>query len=258
MRLVVIAQDEPVYMAPFLARVLQARSEDVVAVALGPLRDSGRPPRNRREHWDRLRTLWLLFGTWHFLRALSIRLTWRLFRPTRRSLDRTAHRLGIPVLRFTDPNRPAFLQVLRSLEPDVVINQSDFLLQKPLLELPRVGVINRHGSRLPHHRGRLASFWQHREGEGRFWVTVHFVDEGLDTGPIILQRSFEIPAAAEYGAVLKALFEASTDVVLEALELLDSDDFETLDNPADEGSSHRHPTLEEARAWRKERARRGS
>ena len=260
MRIVVLAQEEPVLMAPFLARVLRARRHDVVALGLGPLRDTGRRPRSEAELRERRRVLWTLLEPRHFCRFVAIRAARRVTRrlgPAAgllgdRALDRVAARLGIPVFRFTDPNRAGFLDTLRRLRPDVILNQSDRILRRPLLELPRLGVVNRHGSRLPDHRGRLASFWQHREGEGRLWVTVHFVDEGLDSGAIILQRAFPVWPGASYGAVLERLFDVSAGVVLEALELLEAPGFEPFDNPVDQGSSHAHPTLEEARAWRRE------
>jgi len=260
-RIVVLAQDEPVLMAPYLAQLLEARRNEVVAVGLGPLRDTGNAPKTRRGRIRRVRTLWHLLEPRHFVRFLALRTAWRLGRrfgvPTGgRSLDLAARKLGIPVLRFVDPNRPDFVDTLRRLSPDVILNQSDRLLRRPLLSVPRIGVINRHGSRLPDHRGRLASFWQHREGRGEQWITVHFVDEGLDSGPIILQRSFSVDPSAPYGEVLERLFERSAAVVLEALELLERPDFVPLANPADEGSAHRHPTLVQAREWRREVAAR--
>jgi len=208
--------------------------------------------------------LWTLLEPRHFVRFAAVRAGWRAGRRLGplagllgdRALDLVAGRLGIPVFRFTDPNRAGFLDTLRRLQPDVILNQSDRILRRPLLSLPRLGVINRHGSRLPDHRGRLASFWQHREGDGRLWVTVHFVDEGLDSGDIILQRSFPVDPAAPYGAVLERLFDVSADIVLEALDRLEDPGFVPLDNPADAGSTHGHPTLDEARAWRREVRRR--
>ena len=87
-------------------------------------------------------------------------------------------------------------------------------------------------------------------------MTVHFVDEGIDTGPIVLQRAFPIDRDAPYGAVLERLFEVSPSVVLDALDLLETPGFVPHCNPAGEGSANPHPTLAEAREWRREVVRR--
>ena len=51
---------------------------------------------------------------------------------------------------------------LRALAPDLVLNQSERLLRREVLSIPRLGFINRHASLLPRVRGRLAGFWSHR------------------------------------------------------------------------------------------------
>ncbi len=254
MRIVILAQDEPVLMAPFLSKVIEARRDEVVGIGLAPLRSTGRAPRSCAESWERTRTLLRIFEPRHFAKFLAIRTAWRaapgLF--PERSLRATARRLQIPALEMIDPNRADFVERLERLTPDVILNQSELLLRRPLLDLPRIGVINRHGSRLPDHRGRLGSFWQHFEdgGQGAFWVTAHFVDEGLDTGDIIVQRSFPIAPGASYGHVIERLFEESPAVVLEALDRLEDPEFRRLPNPADQGSSHGHPSLEDAGRYR--------
>lgn len=245
-----LAQEEPVLLGPFLAKVMRARRGDVVGLGLAPMRSTGRPPRSAAEAWERTRTLFKLFEPAHFARFLAARTAARL--GLRRSLRAEALQLGVPVLEMADPNSEDFLAALRRLNPDVILNQSDWILRKPLLDLPRIGVINRHGSRLPDHRGRLGSFWQHylHGDAGAFWVTVHFVDEGLDTGEIIVQRSFPIAPSASYGEVIQRLFDESPSVVMHALDRLQDPAFMPMANPADQGSSHGHPTLEDARNYR--------
>lgn len=260
MRLVILAQEEPALMGPFLCRLLEARRGDVVGVGLAALRGSGRPARTAAEAVERARTLWTLFEPRRFARHAAVRAAWRLMPSAfpERSVGATARRLGVPVLPMADPNRADFLEALRRLRPDVILNQTDLLLRRPLLRVPRIAVINRHGSRLPAHRGRLGSFWQHYlDGdEGALWVTVHLVDEGLDCGAIVVRRSFPIDPGAGYGEVLERVFAVSADVVCEALTILEAPGFAPIENPPGAGSSHGHPTLADARAFRQVLARR--
>lgn len=64
------------------------------------------------------------------------------------------------------------------------------IIKQPLLSLPRRGFVNTHPSLLPFNRGKHYSFWSIVE-QAPFGVTLHFVDEGVDTGDIIFQRSIE-------------------------------------------------------------------
>lgn len=258
MRVLLMAQEEPVYMGPFMIRLMQARAAQVVGVAVGRLRGAGSRPSGLRGRLRRLRLLWLLFEPLGLLRGLAVRVGWRLSRLLppldRRSLDRAARRLGIPVLPFEDPNAPAFLERLRELAPDVIFNQADCILGAELLSIPTIGVINRHGSRLPRHRGRLASFYTHAEGTGEGWITVHFVDERIDAGGIILQRSFVAPSTASYARVLDALFDSSLDPVLEALDRLEDPTFEPQHNDIAQGTLNKMPTLAQVQAYRRQLA----
>ncbi len=247
-------------MGPFIIRLIERLGDQVVGVAVGRLRGAGATPSGLGQRWRRLRLMWLLFETRGLLHAIWVRLTWRLARllPLRdgRSIDRAAARKGIPVLSFDDPNQPAFLEQLRALEPDLIFNQSDCILREKLLGLPRIGVVNRHGSRLPQHRGRLASYWTHAEGEGTGWVTVHFVTERIDAGPIILQQSFPISACESYAGVLRVLFERSLEVVSAGLSRLGDPGFVPAANDISQGTVNKMPTLAQAQEYRRALARR--
>jgi len=73
------------------------------------------------------------------------------------------------------------------------------IIKNPLLELPKLGFINTHPSFLPFNRGKHYNFWALVE-QAPFGVTLHFADEGVDTGDIIAQRS--IPYDWEDSAAL--------------------------------------------------------
>jgi methionyl-tRNA formyltransferase len=62
-----------------------------------------------------------------------------------------------------------------------------------LLQLPRFGCLNLHPSLLPAYRGPVPLFWMARRGERQAGVTLHFMDEGADTGDIVAQTAFDWP-----------------------------------------------------------------
>src|SRR5207247_5659501 len=93
------------------------------------------------------------------------------------------------------------------------------ILGRELLAAPRLGAINLHGSLLPEYRG--ASPVQRALWEGRAWtgVTTLWMDEGIDTGDLILQRWCPIPASADAGSLAGSLAELGAPLLAESLVL---------------------------------------
>ncbi len=71
-------------------------------------------------------------------------------------------------------------------------------IPRVILDLPRLGCLNVHPSLLPANRGPAPLFWTFREGSVTTGVTVHMMDEGLDTGPIVMQQALTVPDGIGY------------------------------------------------------------
>lgn len=101
---------------------------------------------------------------------------------------------GIPCRTFSDHNAPSALQFLSSMNPDVVAFTGGGLIRKKLLEIPTLGTVNCHMGPLPRYRGMDVVEYPvlenrvHEEGIG---LTLHFMDQGVDTGPILMQRRID-------------------------------------------------------------------
>lgn len=104
-----------------------------------------------------------------------------------------AHARGIPAFELRRATAPTALDALTSLRPDVAC-VACFPLRIPaaLLKLPPHGFLNVHPSLLPRHRGPEPLFWTLRAGEQASGVTIHAMDEQLDTGEIVAQQAFEL------------------------------------------------------------------
>ena len=99
----------------------------------------------------------------------------------------------LPVYQPRDPNDPAFLEVMRRLEPDFLFScYYRHLLKKPWLSLPRLGALNLHGSLLPRYRGRCPVNWVLIHGETETGVTLHYMEEKPDKGDIVAQARVAI------------------------------------------------------------------
>jgi phosphoribosylglycinamide formyltransferase-1 len=94
------------------------------------------------------------------------------------------------------------------------------LLSPAFLERFPQAVLNVHPSLLPAYPGLGAIEQALAHGDERFGVTVHYVDAGIDTGPVILQEAVEIPGASDPAAVLAALRPLEHKLLPEAVRLL--------------------------------------
>ncbi|BCL62466.1 hypothetical protein DGMP_31590 [Desulfomarina profundi] len=99
---------------------------------------------------------------------------------------------NIPVLQPTKIKTEEFRNGLRSYQPDLmVVTAYGRILPKPLLELAPMGCINVHGSLLPRHRGAAPIQWSILLGDEKVGVTIIKMDEGMDTGDILLKADME-------------------------------------------------------------------
>ncbi len=121
--------------------------------------------------------------------------------------------LGLTVLQ---PEKPSSIAVeLGGLRADLaVVVAYGRLLRKDLLAVPRWGTLNVHFSLLPRYRGAAPVQWSLIRGETKTGVTLFWLDEGMDTGPILLQKQADI--APEDDAPV--LFERLTSLGLSSLE----------------------------------------
>jgi len=100
---------------------------------------------------------------------------------------------NLPVYQPEDPNHPAFVEAMRSLEPDFLFScYYRHMLKKPLLDLPKQGALNMHGSLLPRYRGRVPINWVLVHGEVETGMTLHYMEVKADRGDIVAQKRVPI------------------------------------------------------------------
>ncbi|SPP63943.1 methionyl-tRNA formyltransferase [Nitrospira lenta] len=104
-----------------------------------------------------------------------------------------AQREGIPFLQPTKIRVPEFLAALAAWKPDLIaVTAYGRILHSPILTLPPMGCVNVHGSLLPKYRGAAPVQWAVINGEAETGITTMMMDEGMDTGAMLLQESLTI------------------------------------------------------------------
>ncbi len=133
----------------------------------------------------------------------------------------TAEKAGIPVLQPTKIRTEEFRDTLARHKPDlVVVVAYGRILPISLLQLAPLGCINVHGSLLPRHRGAAPIQWAIIEGDREVGVTIMQMDQGMDTGNILLPAQIAVDDTETAGALFEKLAELGAKTLLKALNLL--------------------------------------
>ena len=113
-----------------------------------------------------------------------------------RSLREVAAFYKFPVATCHDQNSPRSIARLKQWAPDLIIFAGGNILRKQLLELPRLGVLNVHLGLLPEIRGMSSPEWSLLK-HVPVGITIHYMDSGIDTGPILQRNKFPDAAQCE-------------------------------------------------------------
>lgn len=106
----------------------------------------------------------------------------------------------IPIWEVHRMNEPETINVFVGYQPDVIcVACFSKRIPRAILNIPRFGCLNVHPSLLPANRGPEPLFWTFREGSQLSGVTIHLMDKGMDTGPIVAQEVVDVPDGISYG-----------------------------------------------------------
>jgi len=139
--------------------------------------------------------------------------------PTPPPIKQAADTHGIPVYQPQKVRNPDFIREVERLHPDlIVVVAFGQILPKILLAIPRYGCINVHASLLPLYRGAAPIPWAIIRGESETGVTTMLMDEGMDTGPILLQSRVEILPRETSGQLSERLSKLGAELLVETVD----------------------------------------
>jgi methionyl-tRNA formyltransferase len=134
-----------------------------------------------------------------------------------------AERHGIPVLQFERVRRPEAQEALRQLTPELqVVVAFGQILPRAVIDIAPRGTVNVHASLLPRLRGAAPIQWAIANGDTETGVTTMQIDEGLDTGPLLLSRSLAIASEETAAELEPRLARLGGELLVETLAGLES------------------------------------
>jgi methionyl-tRNA formyltransferase len=252
LRIVIVTQDEPFYLPPFLSRLVQAKRAEIVGlVILRPFDES---------LLDVGRRLYGLMGLKafavecaHYAWARGLDLLNRVVPVSRPySAADVARRHQLPVYRPRDINSASFHQVLRDeIRPTLLVSvAASQILRKRVLSLPALGCINVHSAPLPRYQGMMPSFWALLHGEHQTAVTVHYMVEKLDAGGILLQEPVPIQPDDSLSDLMVRSKRIGVGTLLRVIEQMQAGTADVRPMPSEKATYFGFPSREDGRRFR--------
>jgi methionyl-tRNA formyltransferase len=168
------------------------------------------------------RTLETLLGSHHTVGAVVTqpdRPKGRSKEPVPSPVKRVALCAGLPVLQPTRATDPSFVEELVRLEPDVIaVTAYGEILRKSVLDVPSRGCVNVHASLLPAYRGAAPVSASIAAGDTETGLTAQLMDEGMDTGDILLQTRIDIEPDETGGELLERMAPLGGELLVAALD----------------------------------------
>lgn len=255
LRVFIITQEDCLYLPQFLDTVIRERRSNVVGMTILPtLMPKQTWTSTLRDHLE-------LYGPPQFLRQ-SVRyalrrglgmLGERVPLPAFYSVAAVARHHGVEIVPTQSVNAAAYLETLRSRNPDLILSvNASQKFRSGILALPRLGCINVHGALLPRYRGRLPSFWVLANGERETGTTVHFMNEDLDDGPILLQERVAIEPEDTQDTLIRKTKTLGARLVVEAIDRLERGTATTLPNDRSQATYFTFPTRADGQRLRQQ------
>src|SRR5690554_5401189 len=142
------------------------------------------------------------------------------------TLEKYANTYSIDYFKLKNVNDKEAIEKLNTYQCDMYVSMSfNQIFRKEIIESVKEGIINCHAGKLPYYRGRNILNWALINDEKEFGITVHFVDEGIDTGDIILQRGYPISDNDSYRSLLEVAHVECASVLYDSIKIIQKGSF---------------------------------
>ncbi len=251
LKIVIITQDEPFYVPLVIEMILKERNDIYAITAIPPYIKSSSTFSTFK---IRLKTYGIDYVLKISLMFLISKILVRLKYKRPFSLEKLSKTYSIKYLFTKDVNDERFLGELININPELIISISPpQIFKKKILSIPSKGVINVHGALLPRYKGLQPSFWVLTNDEQFTGVTLHYMNEKLDAGEIILQEKVPINKNDTQFSVMYKTKKLSIKLILESINLIEQNSVKTKKMNSEEGSYYSFPTKEDVKKFKQKK-----
>ncbi|MDH5694274.1 MAG: formyltransferase family protein [Gammaproteobacteria bacterium] len=247
MKVFVITQNDPFYLSEnidYLLNNLPPHTE-IVGCCLFEASPFGK----RETFVNKAVNTYKVFGWIFFIRYSLKFIANKLF--NRKSVLAVLKEHNVDVVSLDESiNSEKSLDKIKMYKPDLLVSiAGNQIFKRSLINLAPKGCLNLHTSLLPKYRGLLPSFWVLKNEETYSGVSVFFVDEGIDSGEILVQKKFEIGDMSQE-QLIRLSKRMGMNAVLEAIDLVRTGKFDLIENKDEEMSYFSFPTRADVKMFK--------
>jgi len=248
LRVVIITQDDPFYLPnaiPKLFEMIKGKHEIVGCFLL-----SASPFGKKESLILKSIKTFKIFGLHFFLRYLCLYVWRKIF--SRQTMQKLFKKRDIPILKSEiSINASQSLDWILAQKPDILVSiAGNEIFKNQLIKLAPKGCLNLHTAALPKYRGLMPSFWVLHNGESQTGISVFCVDEGIDSGPIVVQKFIEVGDTTLERLIQKTKL-AGMEAIAEALDVMMRANPKFIENNNSKASYFSFPTANDVRAFRR-------
>ena len=248
MKIVLITQNEPLFIKDSIKRLINKMPVEGKIVSCVLTKAS--PFGTKESFLMKAYKTYKIFGLYFFTRYAIIYM-FNLIN-IKNSLKSFLQKNKIDIIELKeDINSKNTLELINSYQPDLLISiAGNQIFKKDLIDIPSKGCLNLHTALLPKYRGLMPTFWVLKNNEVYTGVSVFFVDEGIDSGPILVQKKIKIDNMSQ-NELIKTSKSIGIDAIIESIKRIIKDDINLIDNNEDEMTYFSFPTRADVIAFKK-------
>jgi methionyl-tRNA formyltransferase len=243
MNIIIITQDDPFYLAETLDYFFSILPNNINTV--GCVLADVSPFGKRESFLKKIKKTYHIFG-FLFLLHYGFEFICNKLNQNKH-VSVVLHKYSIPIIQIKGSiNSDLSLAIIKSYNPDLLISiAGNQIFKKPLINLAPKGCLNLHTALLPKYRGLMPSFWVLKNNEKETGVSVFFVDEGIDSGPILVQKRIPIDETMTQSQLIKKSKKIGMDAIIEAVELIRQGEYKLIPNPDGEKTYYSFPARQD-------------
>ncbi|USD38675.1 methionyl-tRNA formyltransferase [Ferrimonas sp. SCSIO 43195] len=246
MNVVIITQDDPFYLAENLDYLFNNLPNGVNVT--GCVVSSVSPFGKKESFLKKAKKSLEIFG-WNFFVRYSLRFLRSKFDKSRSVREVLSRHNVDEIFLQGSINSDKSLRAIEGAKPDLLISiAGNEIFRKPLIDLAPHGCLNLHTALLPKYRGLMPSFWVLKNNETHTGVSVFFVDEGIDSGPIHVQKKIEIGDMSQ-SALIEYSKRLGMEAIIESVSRIIDGDMNTMPNPKENGSYYKFPNRDDVNTF---------
>jgi methionyl-tRNA formyltransferase len=248
MRIVIITQNEPFYLAENLSYLIEILPEhsEIIGCVVADVSPFGK----KETFFKKAKKAFDIFGLSFFI-YYSLKFIVSKFSFKKNVFNVLKKNKIPPIILDEAINQTSSVNKIKAFDPDLLISiLGNQIFKAPILNLAPKGCINLHTALLPKYRGLMPTFWVMKNNETKTGVSVFFVDEGIDSGPIIVQTEVKIGNRTQE-ELITCTKKIGMEAIAKSVDLIQKDEVKLIENDPSKKTYYKFPTRKDVIQFKK-------